>query len=488
MRYNKVILFLILLSSLGAFTQPKEALKTRLIRLNLDDKAYDDLKAMKIEFATGLEDTTALAVVSDAESAVLDERGYHYDLVLQNEEKVELYKHALYGPERKLDPVYHTYEEILAEIEALQEQHPELVHIEKIGETSQEKRDIYAVKLSDNADIEEDEPSILFNGAIHADELAGTEICMTLINNLVDRYEKEERETSWINDYEIWFIPVINVDGHHVVTANIDPRWRKNTRDTNNNGKLYEYGDGIDLNRNFDYNWAHGGSGDSTNQRYRGTYPFSESECVAVAGLAERQKFLLSVTYHSQGEVIYYPWDWRGRKAPDDNVLTRIANGLGASITTLKGDTTYVPHYGAGTVGQTYPWLYGAVGTLDFVVETGKNRHIFAKESLQKIIESNLQGACYMLEQMKGPGIRGHVNDAVTGHPLQAEVFFPDIDTKDIDVRTSDAIFGRYDRILSAGSHRLIIRKPGYQTRVFDTVTVNQQGWTTLNVRLMPEF
>lgn len=487
MRYHKVIIFFTLLSSLCAIAQPKEAPKTRLIRLNLDKKAYGDLKEMKIEFVTGLEDTLALAVVSEAESAVLEERGYAFDLVRQEQKKVELYKYALYGPNKKLDPVYHTYEEVLDEIDSLQTAHPQLLHVEKIGRTSQENRDIYAVKISDNADQEEDQAAILFSGSIHADELAGTEICMTLINLLLDRYETDERVTGWVNDYEIWFIPVINIDGHHVVTSNIDPRWRKNTRDTNLNGKLYEYGDGIDLNRNFDYNWAHGGSGDSSNQRYRGTYPFSESECVAVAELAKRQKFLLSITYHSQGEVIYYPWDWRGRKAPDDKVLSRIARGLGASIKTLKGDTTYIPHYGAGTVGQTYPWLYGANGTLDFVVETGKNRHIFSKNQLQNIIKNNLQGAFYMLEQMQGPGITGHVNDAITGHPLEADLYFPDIDSKDIDVRRSDAMYGRFYRILPCRAHRLIVRKEGYQPRVFENVMVNKEGWTTLNVQLMPE-
>ena len=84
--------------------------------------------------------------------------------------------------------------------------------------------------------------------------------------------------------------------------------------------------------------------------------------------LADAEKFLLSISYHSEGEVIYFPWDWRGRKAPDDKLLTEIANGLASSIKTMKGDTCYKAEYGAGTVGQSYPWLYGRYGTFDFIV------------------------------------------------------------------------------------------------------------------------
>ena len=62
-----------------------------------------------------------------------------------------------------------------------------------IGRTSQEKRDIYALKISDNVQRKEDEPSILFTAAIHSDELPGVEICMTLINNLLRIITKTQK-------------------------------------------------------------------------------------------------------------------------------------------------------------------------------------------------------------------------------------------------------------------------------------------------------
>jgi hypothetical protein len=48
--------------------------------------------------------------------------------------------------------------------------------------------------------------------------------------------------------------------------------------------------------------------------------------------------------------------------------------------------------YGAGTVGQTYPWLYGRIGTFDFVVETGLGAHIFPPNEVDGIVRSSLEG------------------------------------------------------------------------------------------------
>ncbi|MBN1352482.1 carboxypeptidase regulatory-like domain-containing protein [candidate division KSB1 bacterium] len=458
--------------------------RTELIQLKLTKKQHNELTAMKIEFATGLLDSLALAVVTEAELAVIEERGYAVEKIMHRDCEVDLFKRALYGEAMTLDPIYHTYSEVVDELKTLVQKHPGLIKVEKIGRTSQGGRDIRAAKISDHVNTSEDEPAILFSGAIHSDEVAGVEICMALINHLLSRYGEDQQVTGWVDEYEIWLVPVINVDGHYVVTSGIDPRWRKNTRDNNSNGILYEKGDGIDLNRNFSYNWAHGGSSDSSSSRYRGEAPFSETECAAVRDLVLEQQFLLSVTYHSQGEVIYFPWDWRGRKAPDDKLLRRIANGLAGSIRTLKGDTTYAAHYGAGTVGQTYPWMYGAAGTLDFVVETGKGRHIFPPGDLKKIVESNLQGAFYMLEQMEGPGLIGRITDARTGKPLSAEVWLPDIDTDDVHRRSSNKEFGRYRRLLEPGRYRLIISKDGYQTLILKNIEIKKSGWTTLDIRL----
>ncbi|HNT67058.1 MAG TPA: M14 family zinc carboxypeptidase [bacterium] len=489
MLLSRCIFLLSLIVSMAfswAGAQTETSKRTHLVSLKLDRKQIRDIASWKIRFVGGSESDSTLALVTPAEMGLLQERGYDFEEIMQSDDELTLIKRAIYGPSLQISGVYHTYDEIKAELKELQRRYPGRIRVLPIGRTSQEGRDILAVKISERVDREEDEPAILFSGAIHADELAGTEICMTLIHRLLEQADSDAAVQRWLDQSAIWFIPVINVDGHRIVTESIDPRWRKNTRDVNGNGVL-DAGDGIDLNRNFDFNWAHGGSEDSLSGRYRGEFPFSEAECRAVRDLAIAQKFVLSVTYHSQGQVIYYPWDWRGHKAPDDAVLTRLAQGLAGSICTLKGDTTYKAEYGAGTVGQTYPWLYGRLGTLDFVVETGRGRHIFSDSDLQKIIDCNLPGAYYMLDQLlAGPGLTGQVLDAKTGKPIAADIVFPNLDNEQIDRRRADSRYGRFYRFLPPGSHRMLVSAPGYQPLVVKNAQVSESGWTGFDVRLQP--
>jgi hypothetical protein len=486
---KKVYIFLfVLTTSLVAQQSPKRTLLLQLKNSSPEkvDRGlmfFDDYQrgAQVISSVRG----TVMLLATKAEAEVLQERGQRFTVVMEDTNQLKLYKRALYGETMTLPKEYHTYERILEEVDALARLHPKIVKKILIGETSQEKRKIYAVKISNDVEKEQDKPAILFDGCHHADELMGAEICTAIIHMLVDGYNREAEVTDWVNCYEIFIVPVVNVDGHNVVTRGIDPRWCKNARDTNGNGVLYDYSEGVNLNRNYDFNWAHGGSGDPTSERYRGPYPFSESENRAMRGLAEAQKFVLSISYHSQGEVIYYPWDWRGRKAPDDKLLTEIANALASHITTMKGDTCYKAEYGAGTVGQSYPWLYGTYGSFDFVVETGKGSHIFPENEMPGIVKSNLEGARYLLDRAKGPGLTGHITDAITGEPLGANVWLPTIETEDVRRRTSESRFGRYWRLLSPGKYYLVVMKEGYQTKVLKDVEVKAGEWTALDIGLL---
>jgi hypothetical protein len=331
-----------------------------------------------------------------------------------------------------------------------------------------------------------EKPALLFTGCHHADELLGAEICMALLHNLAEQYGRDPVWTDRADRFRIVIVPVLNVDGHEVVTSGHNPLWRKNTRDVNGNGVLYEKTDGVDINRNYDFNWAHGGSGEPHSERYRGPYPFSESENRAMLGLAKDQRFLLSVTYHSQGEVIYYPWDWRGRKAPDDHLLTQIARRFAGAIRTMGGDSSYRAEYGAGTVGQSYPWLYGDFGTFDFVVETARGAHIVPEPDVHPIVESNIAGLAPLFEAGGGPGVTGRVTETATGRPLEAEVRVPAVETEDVSRRTSHPVSGRYWRLLPPGTYDLLFSCKGYKPLLLPGVHVGEKGWVECPVVLKP--
>jgi hypothetical protein len=202
--------------------------------------------------------------------------------------------------------------------------------------------------------------------------------------------------------------------------------------------------------------------------------------------LAEQQRFLLSVTYHSQGEVVYFPWDWRGRKAPDDALLKAIAEGIAGSVKTMEGDSSYKAEYGAGTVGQSYPWLYGTLGTFDFVVEVGLGASFFPPEEVADLVSTNLAGAHYILSRSFGPGLSLKVVERGSGRTLPATVRFPLIETEDLVRRTTDPSTGRFRRLLTPGKHTVLIQSPGYHPRVLKDLVVAKSGWTTLEVELVP--
>lgn len=413
----------------------------------------------------------------------LQAKGFEASGVMESGDKLTLYRRALYGPTMKLDPVYHSYAQITARADELMSAHPGLMTRFQIGETTQFKQPIYAYRLSNDASRVHDRPAVLFNGCHHADELMGAEIVLSLMEKLITGYGADEEVTHWLDTLEVYLVPVVNVDGHNIVTSGQDPRWRKNAFDVNGDGITGVFPEGVDVNRGYSFNWAMGGSNDPEGVSYRGPYPFSQAENRAMRALADQRQLLLSVSYHSQGEVIYYPWIWGKMKSPDHKVIERIASDVASQIGTMDGKGAYAIAPG-GPSSQSYPWFYGRRGVMDMIIETGKGSHLFPPEDVPKIIAQNLKGAARLLNHAVGPGLSIKVIDASTGKPLRAQVWLPRVDNESIDRRYSDEPFGRARRLLDPGKYYLVVTEEGYETVVHPEITVGEEGWTELEIRL----
>ena len=92
-----------------------------------------------------------------------------------------------------------------------------------------------------------------------------------------------------------------------------------------------------------------------------------------------------------------------------------------------------------------------------------------------------------MLERLiQGPALSGHIRDAATGRPLEAEFSFEEIKTFEGEVHTSHPATGRFDRILPrVGKYVMKVSKGGYETASL-TVEVGRE-WKVVEVNLMPE-
>ncbi len=428
---------------------------------------------------------TVLTLATPDEFAQLQREGLEASVVMESADKLALIRRALYGPTSRPDPVYHTYDQIVQRAGELARAYPQLLRRIQIGESTQFHRPIYAFRLSNAAANAQARPAVLFDGCHHSDEVMGAEIVFALMEKLVTGYGTDPEATAWMNTLEIYLVPVINVDGHDIVTSGRDPRWRKNARDVNGDGVTGVYPEGVDVNRGYDFNWAMGGTGESGKPNYRGEHPFSEAETRAVRQLADLRQFLLSVSYHSQGEVIYYPWVWNATAAPDDAVIKAIAKDVAAHILRMDGKGTYAASPG-GPSSQSYPWLYGRRGVFDFIIETGKGTHLFPPVEVPGIIAANLEGVRALLAHATGPGLAVRVTDAKSGQPLAAEVWLPNIENETVDRRHSDAQFGRLWRLLTPGRHQVIISCQGYGTVARREVEVGSTGWTPLEIALVP--
>lgn len=415
-----------------------------------------------------------------------------------------------------LDERYHTYDEIIDEIGALMNDYPDLVMVQTIGTTLgadpyQDPIPIYAVKISNNVGVDEDEPSVMFAGQCHAEEVLGVEVVMYMINDIIDNRMIDPYNV-WLDNLEIWFVPTYNPEGLQVVMDGWDVTYRKNKRDNNLNGVFdFDVGaggdvDGVDTNRNYGFNWIHGdtfgvGGPEQWNDYYRGPGPFSEGGTQAISNIAEMQHFIYSINWHSSrtgnfSEKAYYPSNWGGVKPTPDLALSQtIGENVAGLIMKEDNSAPYEPYASSGRKGNAHDWFYKAHGTIQLLIECGTQNLQPNNDPPLYLVddtcERNSEGAYWLLDRALGynaPGamLTGHITDANTSDPLVAEVIIEEADAAYFEARLSDELYGRYWRPLLPGTYTMRVVKQGYEEQLIDNVTVNSSSWKVEDVQLTP--
>ncbi|MBN1347823.1 zinc carboxypeptidase [candidate division KSB1 bacterium] len=264
---------------------------------------------------------------------------------------------------------FHTFDEMLQEMQAAHSANPQLTQLVDIGDSYDKTvgrggYDIWVIKISDNAAIEEDEPEVFFMANMHAREIITPEIILNFMHYLLDNYGYDPYVTHLVNNREIWLCPTFNPDGHEYVFSGTnlnnygDPLWwRKNKRDNNGNGSFDPYYDGVDLNRNFGYAWGNnnGSSPNPTSETYRGPAPFSEPENQAIRDFVIQHNFLITLSFHSYSQLWLYPWGFTSAHTPDHQIFVALADCCVAY-------NDYEPDTGYGLYpvsGDTDDWFYG---------------------------------------------------------------------------------------------------------------------------------
>ncbi len=268
---------------------------------------------------------------------------------------------------------YYTLDEIYENLVDLSLNYPSLVgDIQVIG-SSLEGRDIWAIKLSDNVDIDEDEPEVLYTGLHHAREPMSYMNLFYFMYWLVENYETDLEARGILDNRELWFIPAVNPDGliyNQSIAPNGGGLQRKNARETCSSTP-----DGTDLNRNYSFYWGYneeGSSSDGCNETYRGSAPFSEPESQAIRDFVESHDFPIAFNYHSYSNLMIYPYGFNPSITPPQSDLDIFVE-YADDMTQFNG---YLPGTGIETVGYTVngeacDWMYGEHQIIAFTPEIG---------------------------------------------------------------------------------------------------------------------
>jgi carboxypeptidase T len=391
------------------------------------------------------------------------------------------------------DPAYYTYDEVLALFGQWRIQYPDIFHREIIGFTQTGHEPIWAARISDNAAFREPEASILFHAAQHANESNGTNVIVKMMERLLTGYGQDPKVTDMVDHLQIWFVPVVNVDGHRMVFSDIPnwSDWRKNKRDNDENGQYTCPEDGVDLNRNWDFRWAEYDSTDPSGYYYRGPAPFSESEVVAIRNLILRELPVIVMDYHSPfmedpGLTIRWPWREAGGPGfgPDTRHFQPISMRLG-QLTQTEVDSVYyngmVPSL--DVLPKEQCWVYAHTGICILLMEIAQ--HGWWEGTMVDTIAARVaRGSFYLADlALTGSGLTGFVTDSDTGEPLVAEVRVQEAYSERVGPHLTDDRYGRYWRLLRPGDYTLSVSAAGYYVST-QGVTVDSVGWTQIDAPL----
>lgn len=303
------------------------------------------------------------------------------------------------------DERFHTYKEVVKELDQLGKKFPHITTRFSLG-TTVTGRDIPGIRISAKKSLNQNQqlPGIFFVGAHHAREHLSVEIPMMMAQMLVENYSKNTEIRLLIDTRDIYFVPMLNADG---AMYDIEGRqykyWRKN-RSLNSRGSF-----GVDLNRNYPFGWGTGGSSKNEGSDvFMGPKPLSEPETIAVKDFIESHKNInIVLSFHTFSELILYPWG--GKDSPvggrDQKVFERMAQTMAKwnNYKPMKSSDLYVAS------GDTCDWAYGEHGIFCFTFELSPARAVGQKgfypgaSIIDKVYKANIKPILYLIEKAGNP-------------------------------------------------------------------------------------
>ena len=266
---------------------------------------------------------------------------------------------------------YHTYAEMLAVLDDMAAKFPTLItQRAMVSDTilTHEGRPQWYVKISDNPQMGEAEPQVLFTALHHAREPNSMSQMLFFMWYLLEHYDTDAEVRYLLDNEELYFIPCVNPDGY-IYNETTNPGggglWRKNRLMVNDS--TY----GVDLNRNYGFQWGiddQGSSPEPTYETYRGPAPFSEPETRMVRDFCQAHDFVFTQNYHTKGNLLIYPWAYNATLA--DSSLWYFARLFTRENQYKTGITFETVGYAVN--GSAEDWMHAERGISSFTPEVGR--------------------------------------------------------------------------------------------------------------------
>jgi hypothetical protein len=362
-----------------------------------------------------------------------------------------------------------------------------IARLVEIGRSTQ-GRAIWALKISDHPERDEDEPAVLLNAAHHGSELMSVAHALDVVQQLLEGYGRDAQARRFVDGLELWLVPLVNPDGNHGFLHFSQRVGRKNGRDLDGDG-VFEVGEGVDLNRNYPFRWGALGERGSKSwplhSRYRGEAPASEPEVRAIMALARRERFCASISFHTAATLILSPYTIDDVRNPAPDVAWQVAEAIAARLPVQPNGKRFAVQRNIYSVdGTDQDWLMHEIGTLALLVE-GPLHNPASRRLRRRAVATVRPAWKHLLSRvLDGPTLFGHVRDEA-GAPIDAEVRVLEIAPRESERWTARPRDGRFDRLLPApGTYRVQAIAPGYRVV---TATVDVDGPTRVELTLPKE-
>ncbi len=312
--------------------------------------------------------------------------------------------------------------------------------------------DLLALHIT-NRNIPGPKPVFWFDAGMHADEIVPPELAMRFIGWLMDGYTSNA-DAHWLVDYnDIWVIPMLNPDGHHITELGGDqPYLQRKNADSASGCTTFDPNGlttfGTDLNRNFPFKWGTGDPAlnDPCSQLYRGPSAGSEPETQALMamlkqlipdqrGPSDSDAAPLSATgivqsMHSVARINFYPWNYSTDPSPNGTDLNNIVAHMSAPD--AGGNGYKYCQSGAigclgGADGNSMDWVYGELGAAAITTEIEGDSFSPPYNQVETVWNHNRQNLVYMAKLARTPYLTTRGPDV---NNLAIEPAFVDIGSK----------------------------------------------------------